>query len=41
MYRSLFNKISIFDILILAEYGYEVIINDGYIVSVTQIFDKC
>ena len=30
---SIFNEYSISEILILAEYGYEFNINDGYIVS--------
>lgn len=40
MNKSIFNESSIDEILLLAENGVEFIINDGYIVSVTQIFDK-
>lgn len=40
MIKSIFNESTIDEILILAENGVEFIINDGYIVSVTKIFDK-
>ena len=40
MEKSIFNESSISEILLLAENGVEFIINDGYIVSVAQIFDK-
>lgn len=40
MNKSIFNESQISEILLLAENGVEFIINDGYIVSVTQICDK-
>lgn len=40
MEKSIFNESPISEILLLADNGVEFIINDGYIVSVEQIFDK-
>lgn len=40
MQKSAFNDCEINVILLLAENGVEFNINDGYIVSVSRIFDK-